>query len=398
MSAGQPTPIEPGATLGVFGGGQLGRMFAAAATRMGYRVLVFAPEPNCPAGQIAHEHVQAAYDDEEAVDAFARRCDAITLEWENVPVAAVEIAARHAPVRPGAAPLAIAQDRLAERAFLDDHGFPAAPHALVHSAGETAEAIARIGAPAVLKTARGGYDGRGQARIDHPDDAPAAWAALAAEAALLEAWVRYRRELSVIVARSPAGELRTVGPVENTHVNHILDLSVVPAGVEDDVAARAVELAHAVADALALEGVICVEMFETQDGALLVNELAPRPHNSGHLTIEACATSQFEQQVRALCALPLGDTTVVRPAAMVNLLGDLWTAGPPAWHAALGLPGVSLHLYGKAQARPGRKMGHLTAIARSPAEALERALAAREAVVPPDTLARMLETDRVTIR
>jgi 5-(carboxyamino)imidazole ribonucleotide synthase len=353
-------------------------MFTMAAARMGYRVLVFSPQQDSPAGQLAHEEIWADYDDDRAVRRFADRCKAVTLEFENVPVHAVELAAQHTNTRPGADVLAIAQDRLNERVFLDRYDLPTAPHAAARSGEDVTAAVGRLGTPVVLKCARHGYDGRGQVRIDRPDETDAAWRSLDVEAALCEAWVNYQCELSVIVARSAAGDLQTFGPVENFHVNHILDCSVAPAEVSSRVAREAVDLARAVADALDLEGLICVEMFLTTDGSLLINEMAPRPHNSGHLTIEACAISQFEQQVRAMCSLPLPPMTLRQPAAMVNLLGDLWQGGEPRWDRALAEPSTRLHLYGKDRPRSGRKMGHLTAIGGSTAAARQKALDARE--------------------
>jgi len=358
--------IGPGATLGVFGGGQLGRMFVAAAARMGYRTAVFAPEADCPAGQVAHEHVCAAYEDEDAVSAFARRCAAVTIEFENIPTRCLELAGRHAPARPGPGVLAIAQDRLAERAFLDKHGLPAAAHAAVHSAAELEQAAAAVGRPGVLKSATLGYDGRGQVKIDEGTDLAGAWRQVGAVRCLYEAWVAYALEVSVLVARSLGGQVEAFGPIENHHANHILDVSIVPARVGPDVAAAAVELARTVADRLDLHGLICVEMFVTAEGGLLINELAPRPHNSGHLTIEACQASQFEQQVRAVCGLPLAVMRPHRAAAMANILGDVWLAGEPDWLAVHAMPDTSLHLYGKAEPRPGRKMGHLTVLADAP--------------------------------
>lgn len=373
--------IPPGATLGVFGGGQLGRMFTRAAQRMGYRVVVFAPERGCPASQVADEHVAGDYHDDAAVEAFAAQCDAITIEFENVPVRAVALAKRHTIVRPDPGVLAIAQDRLLERAFLDRQHLPSSPHAAVTSPASLRLAIERIGAPGVLKSARQGYDGRGQIVI-HPDaDADAAWQQLGVEAALYEQWVDYQLELSVLVARSKAGAIETFGPIENDHADHILDVSSVPANVGEGKAGAAVELARGVAEAMQLEGLICVEMFLTHDRELIINELAPRPHNSGHLTIEAATTDQFAQQVRALTGMPLGSMELRRPAAMVNLLGDLWRPAEPNWRAATDQPGATLHLYGKHHARPGRKMGHLTVVGDSAEAARALALAARAAAV-----------------
>lgn len=377
----QAAPILPGGTLGVFGGGQLGRMFAQTAQRMGYRAIVFAPETDCPAGQVAHEHRCAAYDDEAAVTAFAGQCDAVTIEFENVPVQCLEWAAARTTVRPGSDALSITQDRLAERAFLDRHGLPTSPHAAVDSAVALRDALQTVGRCGVLKAAREGYDGRGQVAFGDETDPDAAWRQLNVDTALYEAWVDYQLELSVLVARSSDGSVETFGPIENHHVNHILDVSTVPAGVPVGVADSAIELARGVAGAMQLQGLICVEMFLTTSGELVINELAPRPHNSGHLTVEAATVSQFEQQVRAMAGLPLGVMQLRQPAAMVNLLGDLWEGGEPHCAAALRQPGTSLHLYGKETPRPGRKMGHLTTLADTVDAAKAGALAARQALV-----------------
>lgn len=365
-------PIGLGATLGVFGDGQLGRMFVAAAARMGYRTAVFAPEADGPATQIAHTYHRADYDDRPAVEAFAKQCDVVTIEWENIPVSCLEWAGAFAPTRPGPAVLSIAQDRLAERAFLDKHNLPAAAHAVVEDAATLAAAVEAVGRPGVLKSATLGYDGRGQAKIDTDTDPADAWRAVGQVRCLYEAWVEYQLEVSVLVARSPSGQVEAFGPIENHHANHILDVSIVPARVEARVAADAVELARTVAQRLDLQGLICVEMFVTP-GGLLINELAPRPHNSGHLTIEACQASQFEQQVRAICDLPLAAMRMLRPAAMANLLDDVWSAGEPDWNAVHAARDASLHLYGKTDPRPGRKMGHLTTLADTADKAEQRA-------------------------
>lgn len=383
--AAKTNVILPGATLGVFGGGQLGRMFAQAAMRMGYRVIVFSPEANSPAGQVAHEEIVAPYEDDLAVERFARQCDAVTLEFENVPVAAAEIAAHHTVLRPGAAVLGIAQDRLAERAFLDRFAFPTAAHRAVRSADDLHRAVATLGTPCVVKSARLGYDGRGQVRLNDASEVESAWRALDVDEALCEAWVSYYCELSVLVARSSNGAVEAFGPMENRHSRHILDVSTVPAAVAPNVQREAIELACAVAERLELEGLICVEMFHTADGGLVINELAPRPHNSGHLTIEACAVSQFEQQVRAVCNLPLAAMTLRQPAAMANLLGEVWAHGEPDWARALAVPDVSLHLYGKSSPRTGRKMGHLTAVAETVEAAHRRVVEARKLLAPMST-------------
>jgi 5-(carboxyamino)imidazole ribonucleotide synthase len=378
-------PILPGATLGVLGSGQLGRMFALAARAMGYRVHVLSPGADTPTGQVAdHEHA-APYEHLAAVRAFARKVDVVTFEFENVPAATAETCAAEVPVRPAGEVLHVAQNRLREKAFLAGNGFPVAPFRRLGGAAELAGALAAVGAPAVLKSAGWGYDGKGQAKVASAAEAEAAWGGLAVgggapREAVLEAFVEFEREVSVVGARGLDGSFVHWGVLANDHADHVLDVTVAPAPVPDAVAARAVEIARGILEALGVVGVLCVEMFLTAGGELLVNELAPRPHNSGHLTIEAAATSQFEQQVRAVCGLPLGSTELVRPAAMANLLGDLWRGGEPAWPAALAVPGVSLHLYGKADPRPGRKMGHLTALGSSTDDARDRVLAARRAL------------------
>ncbi len=370
--------ILPGATLGVFGGGQLGRMFTHAAQRMGYHVVVFAPETDCPAGQAANEHVCAKFTDEAAIIDFANRCDAVTIEFENVPVRCLELAGQHTMVRPGPDVLAIAQHRLHERAFLDKHHLPTSPHATVDSADALRSAVHNTGAPGVLKAARFGYDGRGQIAIHAPSDLDDVWHQLGTNEAMYEAWVDYQMELSVLVARSNDRTIKTFGPIENEHANHILDTSTVPAALPERIAQAAIDLACDVADAVQLEGLICVEMFLTRTGELLINELAPRPHNSGHLTIEAATSSQFEQQVRALCGLPLADMNLKQPASMVNLLGDLWGSGNPCWSRLLSHADASLHLYGKSKPHTGRKMGHLTAVGATPEAARMLARQTRE--------------------
>ena len=377
------TVIPPGSTIGVLGGGQLGRMFAMAARRLGYRVHTLAPDHDTPTGQIADVEINAEYDDLAAVRAFAQAVDVVTFEFENVSAAAVAEAERHAIVRPNGRSLSIAQHRLREKTFLAEHGLPVAPFAAVHYDGDLAGAIATVGCPAVLKTTTSGYDGKGQVLIAHPDEMAAAWVAIGRREAVLEAFVDLDCEISVIGARGVGGEWSHFGPIENAHARHILDVSVAPAGVPAEIAAQAVDVTRRVMEALDFIGVLCVEFFVTRDGLLVVNELAPRPHNSGHLTFDACRTSQFEQQLRAVCGLPLGSPDMLQPAAaMANLLGDLWDDGEPNWAAALALPDVKLHLYGKTSPRPGRKMGHLTVLAASPAEARTRVLQARHALGP----------------
>ena len=376
--------ILPGATIGVLGSGQLGRMFALSARKMGYRVHTLSPDRDTPTGQVADVEIVAPYEDLGAVRAFAREVQAVTFEFENVPAATATAAAEHAPVRPSGGVLHVTQNRLREKGFLAEHGFPVAPFVPVRSAEDLIAALDSLGCPAVLKTAGWGYDGKGQAVIRGAEEAPAAWAALgfgaAGGEAILEAFVDFTLELSVVAARGTDGAFASWGALENHHSRHVLDLTVAPARVPAEVAARAVDLAREILAALDVVGVLCVEMFLARDGRLLVNELAPRPHNSGHLTFDAAVTGQFEQQLRAVCELPLGATDLYRPAAMANLLGDLWAEGEPDWAAALSFPEVKLHLYGKTEARPGRKMGHLTALGATADEAAARVLAARSAL------------------
>jgi 5-(carboxyamino)imidazole ribonucleotide synthase len=375
--------ILPGSVVGVLGGGQLGRMFAMAARRLGYRVHTLAPDHDTPTGQIADVEINASYDDLDAVRAFAQAVDVVTFEFENVSADAVAEAERHAIVRPNGRSLAIAQHRIMEKSFLAERGLPVAPFAPVRVEADLAAAIEAVGCPSVLKTATSGYDGKGQIRIERSADLAAAWEALGRREAVLEAFLDLDREISVIGARGVGGDWSHFGPIENEHLRHILDVSVAPAGVPAATAALAVEITRCVMDALDFVGVLCIEFFITRDGRLVVNELAPRPHNSGHLTFDACRTSQFEQQLRAVCGLPLGSPEMLQPAAaMANLLGDIWEGGEPDWAAALTLADVKLHLYGKSSPRRGRKMGHLTVLAGSAADARSRVLAARDLLSP----------------
>jgi 5-(carboxyamino)imidazole ribonucleotide synthase len=374
-------PILPGSTIGVLGGGQLGRMFAMAARRLGYRVHTFAPEGDTPAGQVADVEIQASYDDLDQIRAFARGVDVVTFEFENVPASAAAAAAEHTIVRPDGRALEIAQHRLREKSFLADRGLPVTPFAAVNNAEDLAAGIRRLGRPAVLKTVALGYDGKGQTAITEGTDLKAAWHAVGRRESVLEAFIDLECEISVIGARGVDGSTSHFDVMENTHVHHILDVSVAPAHVPAAIARQAVDITLSVMSALEYVGILCVEFFLARDGRLMINELAPRPHNSGHLTFDACRTSQFEQQLRAVCGLPLGSPEMLRPAAaMANLLGDLWADGEPDWVAALAVPDVKLHLYGKKEARPGRKMGHLTALADSPRDAVTRVLRARAAL------------------
>jgi 5-(carboxyamino)imidazole ribonucleotide synthase len=372
--------ILPGATVGVLGSGQLGRMFAIAARRMGYRVHTLSPENDTPTGQVADLEVNAAYDDLDAVRTFAQRVDVVTFEFENVPAPTAEAAASAAPVRPAGSVLHTTQHRLREKTFLSGAGFPVTPYQAVRSLEELQQALAKLGCPAVLKTAGWGYDGKGQIRIARAEDAAAVWQQLGADEAVLEAWVDFDQEISVVAARGIDGQMTDFGVIANRHEHHILDVSVAPALVSQTVWRDAVDIARQVLEKLDVVGVLCVEFFVTRDDRLMINELAPRPHNSGHLTFDACVTSQFEQQLRAICGLPLGSTELLRPAAMANLLGDGWQEQPPNWEAACAFPQVKLHLYGKLAPRAGRKMGHLTALGQSREDAVQAVLAARQAL------------------
>ena len=354
-------------------------MLALAARPLGYRVHTFSPDADSPTGMVADREVSAAYDDLDAVRDFVRGVDVVTFEFENVSSKVAEIAAQEdVPVRPGGHVLHVTQHRLREKSFLADAGIPVAPFVPVRSLEDLQRGSAEIGMPAVLKTATLGYDGKGQVKIDRLEEIEAAWDAIDHQESILEAFVPFDLEISVVAARGTDGSFASYGAIENIHRNHILDISIAPAHVPMSVAARAVDLAQSVMDTLDVVGVLCVEFFVTDDGQLVVNELAPRPHNSGHLTVDAAISSQFEQQARAVCGLPLGCTDYLRPAVMVNLLGDLWQEGTPDWTAALARPGIKLHLYDKHEARPGRKMGHLTALADTVEEALGNAVAARD--------------------
>jgi 5-(carboxyamino)imidazole ribonucleotide synthase len=373
--------IGPGSTLGVLGSGQLGRMFTIAARRMGYRVHTFSPDSDTPTGQVADKEVTAAYEDLDALRDFAREVDVVTFEFENVPIAAIEAIAGLAPVRPSGLALHTTQQRAREKAFLAGCGIPTAPFARATTLDELRAAVSRVGVPAVVKTAAFGYDGKGQFRLSGAAAVEQAWRSIGQQEAVVERFLSLQAEISVIAARGLDGAIAEYPAFENRHVNHILDLTTTPAAIPAAAALRASEITRAILEQLDYVGLLCVEFFLTTDGEVVVNELAPRPHNSGHLTFDASITSQFEQQVRAICGLPLGSPELMRPAAMANLLGDLWQDGEPNWAAACRYPEVKLHLYGKASPRPGRKMGHLTATGRTVQEAQDRALAARDALL-----------------
>lgn len=372
--------IPPGSTIGVLGGGQLGRMFAMSARRLGYRVHTLAPDHDTPAGQIADVEIVASYDDLDRIREFARGVDVVTFEFENVSAGAAAAAEDAAIVRPHGRSLQIAQHRLREKMFLRDAGLPVTPFAAVRSEAELVEGARVVGLPAVLKTAAFGYDGKGQIALHPGTNLADAWRSLDTDEAILEAFIDFEREVSVVAARGVDGSIEAFVPIENAHRRHVLDVSVAPAALTATQAATALDVTRAVLERLDYIGILCVEFFVARDGHLMINELAPRPHNSGHLTIEACRTSQFEQQLRAICGYPLGSPELLQPAAMANLLGDLWADGDPDWDAALALPDVKLHLYGKAVPRPGRKMGHFTVVAPTPQEARARVLDARAAL------------------
>ena len=356
--------------MGILGGGQLGRMLAIAARRMGYRVHAFEPQPDCPAGQICDLEVNAPWEDSASLEKFALGVDVVSFEFENIPLSVAERVAAIRPVRPRGEVLHICQHREREKLFLEKNGFPCAPFRVVDSAESLAAALEAIGTPSVLKTAEFGYDGKGQLKITATADAGELWQRFGAPRAVLEKWIPFEAELSVVCARGLDGQVVAFPASENIHKNHILDLSIVPARFDPHISEAARKMAGEIAVALGVVGLIGVEFFLGKDGNLLINELAPRPHNSGHFTFDACVTSQFEQQLRAVCGLPTGSPELLKPVVMWNLLGDLWKNGEPDWTPVLRDPRAKLHLYGKSEARPGRKMGHVCVLADSTAEAL----------------------------
>ncbi|MBC7953593.1 MAG: 5-(carboxyamino)imidazole ribonucleotide synthase [Rhodospirillaceae bacterium] len=358
LALGSSAPLPPGSTIGIIGGGQLGRMAALAAASLGYRVHVFCPEKDSPTEQVVAAATVAEYTDLAALEAFARAVDVVTFEFENIPADSVRLLASLVPVRPSWRVLEVAQDRISEKRFFNSIGIATAPWAAVTSAAELKEAVTTIGRPSVLKTTRLGYDGKGQVKITADTDLDEAWAALGGAEAVLEGFIDFSGEVSVIVARGVDGGWATFDPAWNIHTNHILDTTTIPAPIPQSLADEAEEAAHKVAEALDLVGLLAVELFVTKDGCLLANEMAPRPHNSGHWTIDACVTDQFEQFVRAVCGLPLGSSQRHSDAVMKNLIGD----DVNDWPKILNDPEAKLHLYGKAEARSGRKMGHVTRI------------------------------------
>jgi len=373
-------PVLPGATLGILGGGQLGRMTAMSARTLGYNVEALDPDPSCAARFVVDQCHTAGFDDAEAAAVLAKGCDVVTLEIEKISLASLDAAARYAPVRPGSAVLSVIQDRGRQKEWLEGQGFPVGPWRLARTGAEAGAAVEALGGRCFVKAVSGGYDGRSQVETSSASEAPAAWAALGDETCAVEKALDLEKEISVLVARRPSGAMAVYPPSLNHHEERILEWAVMPGPIPRSLARRAEALASAIAAALGVEGLLAVEFFLQKDGSLVVNELAPRPHNTFHTTEVACVTSQFEQVVRAVCDLPLGSVEVTRPGAIVNLLGDLWAEGEPAFGAALALPGVRLHLYGKRAARPGRKMGHLSAVASTADAAVELVLRAKEAL------------------
>jgi 5-(carboxyamino)imidazole ribonucleotide synthase len=376
--------ILPGATLGLLGGGQLGRMFVAAARTMGYHVIVLDPDPQAPAEHFADEHICADFRDAAALKKLAASCTAITTEFENAPADSLIGLAQHCIVRPRGESVAIAQDRITEKTFLRDNGFAVGPFAVIHGAVEINNSLNNISFPALLKTSRLGYDGKGQARVDSIEQVRDVLAQWGNVPCVLEQFLPLKCEVSVVLTRGADGKTASYPVAENQHVNGILDISIVPARVSDAIKQQATDAAVRLAKTLDYVGVLAVEFFVLADDTLLINEIAPRPHNSGHFTLDACITSQFEQQVRALCGLPLGDPRLHTPAVMVNLLGDVWRDGTLASEKILAHPNVKLHLYGKREARPGRKMGHYTVVGNTVESALQTALTIRHALARTD--------------
>ncbi|MFN8571073.1 MAG: 5-(carboxyamino)imidazole ribonucleotide synthase [Gemmatimonadaceae bacterium] len=371
------TPLLPGATIGLLGGGQLGRMTGMAARSLGYDVQVLDPDPDCPARAIASRTITARFDDAEAAADLARECDVVTLEIEQIGADALRAVTQHAPLCPNVDAIVIVQDRIRQRTWLDRHGFPVGAFRVATSEVEARDAVLALGR-SILKAPRGGYDGRGQIRVATPDEGADAWRRLGSAPAVVEQFLDLDLELSVMIARRADGSSVAFPPAINHHVDGVLDWSICPGPLPPPVVQHATQVGVAIADALQIVGLIAVELFLLNDGRLLVNELAPRPHNTYHHTERGLSTSQFEQFVRAICGLPLGSVEVVRPAAIANLLGDLWRAGEaPGVVSALEVPDVRLHLYGKTSARPGRKMGHLSALGSTTDEALEKVLEAR---------------------
>ncbi|MDH3493340.1 MAG: 5-(carboxyamino)imidazole ribonucleotide synthase [Acidobacteriota bacterium] len=372
--------IEPGSTIGIFGSGQLGRMLAIEARKMGFRVACFSPASDTPTGQIADVEIVSPYEDLEVVRRFADSVDVVTFEFENIPAHTIEVASNHSKVHPNGDILYITQNRLREKTFLFGSGFPVAPFYQVVTREDLEKAIGKTGYPCVLKTAGFGYDGKGQTKIRSKADIGPALEKGGGRECILESFIDFEKEVSVVCGRDEKGNFENYGVMENDHMNHILDVTFAPAEVPHAVWEEAIEIARGIAEKFGYVGTMCVEFFLTKKKDLLVNEIAPRPHNSGHLTFDAAYTSQFEQQLRAVCGMPLGPTGLLKPAAMANILGDLWSDGEPVWRNALSM-GAKLHLYGKSEPRPGRKMGHLTAMADTVGKAVEIVRSARESLI-----------------
>ena len=367
-------PLLPPSTIGILGGGQLGRMLALEARRSGYRVAIYTDEPQgCPAGQLADIEINAPYDDRAALERFLSQVDVVTAEFENIPDACLQAVEAVKPLRPGRKAIYTTQHREREKLFLRENGIACAEFRIVETLAQLEAAVAELGRPCVIKTAAFGYDGKGQAKVNADTDLATAWQPFEGHHAVVEQWVPFVCEVSVVGARSVDGRLAVHGVVENQHAHHILDVTIAPARVSPEVIDQALELWEAVAVGLDYVGTMAVELFVTAEGHVMVNEVAPRPHNSGHYTIDACVTNQFQQQMRAICGLSLGDPTQHTPAVMVNLLGDVWPSEHvhPDWSPVLNHPRAKLHLYGKASARPKRKMGHYTVLGDSIEEALE---------------------------
>lgn len=371
--------IQPGSTIGMVGGGQLGRMFAVAASSMGFRVIILCDDPDAPAAQVAHATVIGQLDDAQAVESFAKQCDVITLEFENIPAETIAQCSQHAPTYPSAQVLATAQNRLIEKSTLRNAGLPVTPFESVQDLASLEKAADELGWPMIVKTATSGYDGKGQSKVSSLDEASNIdWSAC--DSWIAEKCIDFELEVSVVVARTVEGKMSAFPVFENAHRNHILDISVAPAGISESLAQEAIQIAKSASETLDLVGLLCVEFFVTRD-SVMINEVAPRPHNSGHLSIEGCETSQFQQHVRAICNLPFGSTSLrANAACMINLLGDLWNQDgtEPNWSEAFEDSSVALHLYGKSQAKPGRKMGHLTMTGDSTEDLIKRLTSARK--------------------
>jgi 5-(carboxyamino)imidazole ribonucleotide synthase len=366
--------IMPSAMLGVLGGGQLGRMFVQAAQQMGYPVTVLDPDSGSPAGRVADDFICAGYADQSALEKLGSKCAAITTEFENIPANSLRKLAKSCAVSPDAYSVSVAQNRIAEKQFLSINGFTVAPFAVIQQPDDFADQDAADLLPGILKVSQFGYDGKGQVKVASAAEFPVAYAQLNHAVCVLEKFMPLKCEISVVVARGRDGKMATFPVAENQHVNGILDVSIVSARISPQLAGKAQEIACQIAKSLNYQGVLCVEFFVLQDDELVINEIAPRPHNSGHYSIDACVTSQFEQQVRTLCGLPLGSTAQLSPAVMINLLGEVWRNGDPDWNIVLQHPSAKLHLYGKTEARPGRKMGHFTVLSSDIETALSEAL------------------------